>query len=128
MYTKSPQINHYLCSKYVMYRPDLCNLQTIKTAKKEAKNWNWHDVILYYWKPPISTLPINLRWHKTKHIIFRPDLWFQKRISIGTHKERVELSINSDVKGFKYKLVIKLLDSSTIRESTQEMYWPTQSK
>ena len=38
MYTKSPQINHYLCSKYVMYRPDLCNLQTIKTAKKEAKN------------------------------------------------------------------------------------------
>ena len=57
--TKNPQIKHCLCPKYVMiYRPDLYNLQTEKTAKKVTKNWNWPFLISHDLKPPISTLPI----------------------------------------------------------------------
>ena len=57
--TKKSQIKYFLCRKCVMAcRLDLYNLQTTKTAKKVTKNWNWSFLL----KPPISTLPINLRW------------------------------------------------------------------
>ena len=81
-------------------------VQFTDQKKKVIENWNWPFLISQYWKPPISTLAINLWWSQIRGIICRTIVQFivQKKAWIGT------IAI---LKGLKNKLSWTSLKSKT---------------